>query len=212
MPNPHPAGFLDLLAQTDGRVLDCGAGGRKRYGVTALEYVAHPNNDVQGSALDLPFRSDTFDLVLSQAVLEHVTNPQRAVDEMVRVLAPGGRLFMQVAFLQPVHMAPHHYLPATPFGALWLCRALEVEHVGVVGSWATTMAWLGDEMGWREHLSAAERAAVLAVMAKLDAAMTPAQRWNTAPGVELVGVKRWPSPSSSPTAPDASGGNGLDGG
>lgn len=40
----------------------------------------------------LPFESETFDVVYSWGVLHHSPNPQRAVAEARRVLAPGGRL------------------------------------------------------------------------------------------------------------------------
>jgi SAM-dependent methyltransferase len=41
--------------------------------------------------LDLPFADASFDVVLLIAVLEHVSQPERIVDEMWRVLKPGGK-------------------------------------------------------------------------------------------------------------------------
>ncbi|ETX01186.1 MAG: hypothetical protein ETSY1_08365 [Candidatus Entotheonella factor] len=38
----------------------------------------------------LPFENATFDRVFSHALLEHLSDPQRAVGEMFRVLKPGG--------------------------------------------------------------------------------------------------------------------------
>lgn len=46
----------------------------------------------KSSIQDLPYKDGTFDLVFCVEALEHVPNPKAAVDEMVRVLAPGGRL------------------------------------------------------------------------------------------------------------------------
>ena len=40
----------------------------------------------------LPYPDDHFDLVMSNEVIEHVQNDRQAVEEMVRVLKPGGRL------------------------------------------------------------------------------------------------------------------------
>ena len=45
---------------------------------------------VQGSGMDLPFRTGVFDLTYSSNVAEHVTRPWRMGDEMVRVTRPGG--------------------------------------------------------------------------------------------------------------------------
>ena len=47
----------------------------------------------QGDAMELPFPSGSFDLVVSTDVLVHVPNPRKAVSEMVRVLRPGGHIF-----------------------------------------------------------------------------------------------------------------------
>jgi len=40
----------------------------------------------------LPFEEKSFRTLIALEVLEHVTNPFRAVAEMARVLEPGGRL------------------------------------------------------------------------------------------------------------------------
>jgi SAM-dependent methyltransferase len=44
--------------------------------------------------LQLPFPDGTFDLAVSRHVLQAVSDAQRALDEMVRVLAPGGRVHL----------------------------------------------------------------------------------------------------------------------
>jgi SAM-dependent methyltransferase len=47
---------------------------------------------VRGDARDLPFRDASFDAVCCFAALYLIEEPMRALAEMVRVLAPGGRL------------------------------------------------------------------------------------------------------------------------
>jgi ubiquinone/menaquinone biosynthesis C-methylase UbiE len=52
---------------------------------------------VQGSGTALPFADDTFDLVLSVAVMHHIAEPgqvRRALAEMVRVAKPWGRILV----------------------------------------------------------------------------------------------------------------------
>jgi SAM-dependent methyltransferase len=52
---------------------------------------------VQGSGTALPFADDTFDLVLSVAVMHHIAEPvdvRRALAEMVRVAKPRGRILV----------------------------------------------------------------------------------------------------------------------
>jgi ubiquinone/menaquinone biosynthesis C-methylase UbiE len=49
---------------------------------------------IQGNAENLPFEDDTFDIVYSSHVLEHVTNEDEALREMKRVLKPNGILII----------------------------------------------------------------------------------------------------------------------
>ena len=51
---------------------------------------------VKGDALDLPYDDGTFDFVIASEILEHVPQDDRAIDELVRVLKPGGRLAVTV--------------------------------------------------------------------------------------------------------------------
>jgi SAM-dependent methyltransferase len=50
----------------------------------------------RGDALALPFRSGSFDLVLSGGLLEHFRDPVPVLAEMVRVLRPGGTFYADV--------------------------------------------------------------------------------------------------------------------
>lgn len=104
----------------DGLILDCGAGRRKKYyeNVVNYEIVPYPSTDVLGVAERFPFKDNTFDVVFSFAVLEHVKEPFACAAETVRVLKPGGILYCQVPFLQPFHGYPHHYYNMTQLG-LW---------------------------------------------------------------------------------------------
>lgn len=56
--------------------------------------------DACASALALPFRDETFDLVAAFDVIEHCEPESRAVAELARVLRPGGRLLVSVPAYQ----------------------------------------------------------------------------------------------------------------
>lgn len=47
-----------------------------------------------GSALDLPYENSSFDLVSTHECLEHLPDPEKALNEMYRVVKPGGRLIL----------------------------------------------------------------------------------------------------------------------
>lgn len=50
----------------------------------------------QGDATELPFADDAFDVVLSQRALQFLPEPETAVREIRRVVAPGGRVAVSV--------------------------------------------------------------------------------------------------------------------
>ncbi len=131
MPNPYPSNFTNLIEPGD-IALDLGGGGRMLEGVISVDLIG---GDVIGDCLQLPFRDDSVNLILSQAVLEHVTDPQQAVDEMLRVLMPYGALYVEAAFMQPIHMAPNHYFNITPYGLKHLLRNWDIEQTGTVGTY-----------------------------------------------------------------------------
>ena len=51
---------------------------------------------VVGSVCELPFPDDTFDLVVSSEVIEHTPDPKKAVEELIRVAKPGGKIVITV--------------------------------------------------------------------------------------------------------------------
>jgi SAM-dependent methyltransferase len=51
---------------------------------------------VQGELGALPFASASFDIVMLKAVLEHIPDPMRGLQEAARVLKPGGVVFVVV--------------------------------------------------------------------------------------------------------------------
>lgn len=53
-------------------------------------------NVLPASALDLPFEDGSFDLVYSNGVIHHIADTRRTVEEMHRVLRPGGRAIVMV--------------------------------------------------------------------------------------------------------------------
>jgi len=144
--NGWPQRFDELVTAMpeDGRAMDCG-GGDRCYGdprVINLEVSEWPTVDVVGSVLDIPLPDDHFDVILSQAVLEHVPDPQLAVNEMARVLKPGGRLYIEAAYMQPGHLWPNHYFNICPNGLAHLCRDLTVIDSGVFNDLDFTVRWM----------------------------------------------------------------------
>jgi SAM-dependent methyltransferase len=76
----------------------------------AIEAGQRAGNVANAAGESLPFPSQTFDVVLSHEVLEHVQNDQIAVREMLRVLRDGGRVILFV---------PNRGYPFETHGIYW---------------------------------------------------------------------------------------------
>jgi ubiquinone/menaquinone biosynthesis C-methylase UbiE len=72
--------------------------------------------DVLGDARTIPFADQSFDGVLCSQVLEHVDQPEKVVQEMSRILKPGGVGLISVPFFYNLHMEPHDYFRFSPYG------------------------------------------------------------------------------------------------
>jgi SAM-dependent methyltransferase len=70
----------------------------------------HVEQVICGVGEHLPFPSNSFDLMLSNEVLEHVQDDHQAVYEMVRTLKPGGRLVL---------FCPNRGYPFETHGIYW---------------------------------------------------------------------------------------------
>jgi SAM-dependent methyltransferase len=59
---------------------------------------------VEGDATSLPFDAGSFDLACTRRTLHHILRPERAVAELARVTASGGRVFVddQIAPVDPL--------------------------------------------------------------------------------------------------------------
>jgi SAM-dependent methyltransferase len=85
-------------------------------------------------AHDLPFEAGTFDAVIIQAVLEHVVDPQRCVEQCFRVLKPGGLVYAETPFMQQVHGGCYDFTRYTLLGHRRLFRRFtEIESGAACG-------------------------------------------------------------------------------
>lgn len=73
--------------------------------------------DILSDITNIPRPSASFDAILCTEVLEHVPDPLSALDELARLLRPGGRLILTMPFVSYTHFSPHHY--HTGFSRYW---------------------------------------------------------------------------------------------
>jgi SAM-dependent methyltransferase len=109
--------------QLSGRVLDMGGGRRAKY------LKVFPNSpQIESANIDpgidphhlvsvegpLPFEADSFDEIICFNTLEHIFDPASVVNDLYRVLKPGGRIHIIVPFMFRIHGHPDDYTRATP--------------------------------------------------------------------------------------------------
>ena len=140
-----------LAAETSpsARVLDGGAGeGRHASSFAGHRYVGvdlgigdgswdYSGVDAAADLEALPFPDGVFDAALNIVVLEHTRDPQRVLQELSRVLKPGGRLLLIAPQQWEVHQHPHDYFRFTRFGLqLLLARSgLQTESLDPIGGY-----------------------------------------------------------------------------
>lgn len=93
--------------------LDIGCGPRKRSGFIGIDKYKLPDVDIlcDFEKQNLPFKDESFDIVYTNHVLEHIVNIEKILSEISRILKPGGKLQIGVpyagdlrAFQDPTHV------------------------------------------------------------------------------------------------------------
>lgn len=77
----------------------------------------------QGFAENLPFADDAFDAVICLNIIEHVASHEGTISEMLRVLKPGGRFYLDGPNrFAPTHLKSdqHYQLPGVSWLPHWL--------------------------------------------------------------------------------------------
>jgi SAM-dependent methyltransferase len=137
--DPHQ---FDLAPGATGQVLDVGCGTAKWPGAVGLDISDATDADVVHDldSFPYPFPDAAFDHVRMQDVIEHVREPLRVMEELHRVLRPGGRVQLRtphfssaLAYGDPTH---RHYFSAmavrslaTPRFAHYTDIRFEIVHV-----------------------------------------------------------------------------------
>jgi SAM-dependent methyltransferase len=99
-----------LLAEhSGGLILNVGAGSTRLPGAVNLDLHDGPSIDIVGADEQLPFQDGSVDMIVLQEVLEHVARPVSMLQEVARVLRPGGHVYCQTPFQIGFHPGPSDY-------------------------------------------------------------------------------------------------------
>ena len=192
--NGFPSAYkwvLDHL-DSDALVLDCGSGDRKfpDQRVVSFEYLPFELPDVFGDGHALPFADASFDAVFSQAVMEHMRDPYLAAREISRITKPGGLIYVESAFMQPLHAVPYHFFNTTPWGiqAIFSDAEVTMEVSEWFGPISASIDWYLRSCGGGD-LTKKEKLKLRKLLQKVDSNVSYEQLKPIASAVSFWGIK-----------------------
>lgn len=151
--HPLPPFLAERMEVTEGLVLNLSAGSTARRfdNVIEAEIIWGANTDVVTDAHILPFRDSVFDGLACLNAFEHYHSPPKVVQEIRRVCKPGAWIYVETAFNQPMHLAPHHFYNATRYGVMKWFEGFSIIscHIPENGSMLHALAWAAMTARWQ---------------------------------------------------------------
>lgn len=94
-----------------GKVLNLGSGPKSLHDsrVVNIDFFKYPGVDIVASVDAVPLPDVSVDGIVIDNVMEHVREPKAVVREMLRLLKPGGTVYIATPFLYPFHSSPSDY-------------------------------------------------------------------------------------------------------
>ena len=139
-----------ILEYTKGKLIADIGSGPERLGPEFInvDVFPFPEVDIVADATCLPFKSNTLDGVVSESMFEHVPDANLVAKEMVRVVKPGGYVYVSAPFIHPYHASPDDFNRWTISGLKYMFKDLEIVKAGVrSGPWSALLMfmayWLG---------------------------------------------------------------------
>jgi SAM-dependent methyltransferase len=117
-----------------------------RLRLIAFDVYDSPVTQFIADAHQIPLADASVDAVVVQAVLEHVLEPRRVVEEIHRVLRDDGIVYAETPFLQQVHAGPYDFNRYTSSGHRYLFRSFDEIAAGPVAGPGTQLLWSIDHL------------------------------------------------------------------
>jgi len=113
-------------------------------------YYRDVDPDLKWNGSRIPAEDESFDCVMATEFLEHYSEPEKVLREILRVMKPGGKFFATVPFIWNLHEIPYDEYRYTPYSLerhLLNAGFSEIE-IRAIGGWNMAFAqmiglWLG---------------------------------------------------------------------
>jgi ubiquinone/menaquinone biosynthesis C-methylase UbiE len=145
--------------------------------------------DIFGDAHALPFCDDSFDFIICQGVLEHLSNPFNAADEMYRVLKRSGKIYLDTAFIQPYHGVPWHYFNFTLSGLREVMKSFTEISSSAYGGLCDIMRWHFEDIGLKVKLGEQKYNKIIQNLQEVDLNTNEQERAGFSCVVQFWGCK-----------------------
>ncbi|HEY6177609.1 MAG TPA: class I SAM-dependent methyltransferase [Kofleriaceae bacterium] len=137
--------------QLGGNLLDVGCGSQqyRQYlhcdQYFGIEWSADKRPPVVADVTQIPFRDRAFDSALCTEVLEHLPEPGNCLEEIHRVVKPGGSVFFTVPMTVHTHSEPYDFYRYTEYGLRYLLKkhGFEITTLRRLGGVVSVMASRG---------------------------------------------------------------------
>lgn len=142
---PHKASKLSILSIS---------GSQELVKVILSEGQEHVVNNIEYPEYDvcnLTIQGEMFDVVACDQVIEHVKDPHKAIENMAKVLKPGGVLVVTSCFVNLYHPAPNDYWRFSEEAYALMCQncdELKLIKTGKAGNLLQTILF---ELGLRKQ-------------------------------------------------------------
>jgi SAM-dependent methyltransferase len=147
------------------RVLSVGAGGeinrllsvhsrRRGFKSLSLDIDLKRNPDIVGDICMHGFKDKVFDVVILSEVLEHLYSPTEGLQNIYRILKPGGKLILSAPFIMPIHDQPNDFFRFTRYGLALLLRKFRQVEISELNSYFEAIDVLWVRLIQNESMSA----------------------------------------------------------
>jgi SAM-dependent methyltransferase len=109
--------------------------------VISFDVYYSPTIDFIADAHSIPLSNACIDLVIIQAVLEHVLDPAVVVSECYRVLKSKGYIYAETPFLQHVHEGAYDFTRYTNLGHRIMFKDFTELSSGYIGGMGQSLLW-----------------------------------------------------------------------
>jgi SAM-dependent methyltransferase len=128
---------------TKGAIFNVGSGPKiLGANVINVDIYPYPGVSIVADACNVPKPDGSVSRIISDNVLEHVTDPRAAVREIHRLLEPGGYAYIAIPFIYPFHSSPSDYQRWTVEGYRELFKDFDITELGTrAGPFSALNAW-----------------------------------------------------------------------